>query len=478
MPKKNTRRKSSAKRSRRKAGVRSHRRKVKKRRDPLVFLGVLALILVLAAIGAYLLSSAPSVTKGQASNETSEVLVTVNGRPITRAELDFQYNLLPAPLKASLTKEMVLEQVINEALVVQASEEKGVRVSQEDVQKRIQGILKSGGVSLADLQKNLAFYNESIEDFEKLVKRQIIIESFTKENIKVPEPTEENLRLIYESRMKDFTTDDQVKVRHVLVSNQRADAAVIAKKVYDSARNGDDFCGLVKQYSDDKGSRDSCGEYVFPKGRMVPEFEQASFSMKPGEFRLVQTVFGYHVIEKLEDVPAGTKSFDEVKDALVGAYYSAERARQYQLLLDDLRKEAVIVYAGESRETPEKERALGNESQEEENQEILQEKEVLQEGNESVPVVEPPVQTANAKVTIERPPVECIASKAVLYGASWSTESEQQRALVPGVTYVECDKEPQKCMSAGVKAYPTWGIHGRLSMGSMTLKELARETGC
>ena len=70
---------------------------------------------------------------------------------------------------------------------------------------------------------------------------------------------------------------------------------------------------LAKKYSDDPGSKNSGGELGFAqRGKMVPEFDNAIFTQKIGDIKIVKSQFGYHVIQVEERTAAHTQSLSDV----------------------------------------------------------------------------------------------------------------------------------------------------------------------
>ncbi len=136
----------------------------------------------------------------------------------------------------------------------------------------------------------------------------------------MPDPTAE--RAYYDEHKNDYET---VSARHILIRMKGSavpvrdgqkdltddEALAKAKDIRAKLVGGAKFDELAKAESDDVGSGANGGELGdFTRGRMVPQFEEAAFALKPGEIsEPVKTQFGYHVIlvekhdaKKFEDV--------------------------------------------------------------------------------------------------------------------------------------------------------------------------------
>lgn len=112
----------------------------------------------------------------------------------------------------------------------------------------------------------------------------------------------------YKSSLMRNDSEEAVWARHILIKvatdATQADKDAAKKKAEDilaKAKAGEDFATLAKDNSEDSNAKYG-GSYVFGKGKMVAEFENAAFSLSPGQIydTLVQTTYGYHII-KLEE---------------------------------------------------------------------------------------------------------------------------------------------------------------------------------
>lgn len=124
----------------------------------------------------------------------------------------------------------------------------------------------------------------------------------------------------YARSLKDKLKPSPEELKKYLDEHPEADMAKVKQKAEDllaRVKKGEDFAALAKEYSDDKSSAVNGGELGgwVTKGTWVPEFEQAAFSMKPGEISdLVKSNFGYHIIQ-VEDRRTVEKKADETKTA-------------------------------------------------------------------------------------------------------------------------------------------------------------------
>jgi peptidyl-prolyl cis-trans isomerase D len=137
--------------------------------------------------------------------------------------------------------------------------------------------------------------------------------------------TERELEAYYQERREDFRQEEQVCASHVLVKvkseaggegHAEDEARRIAEGLLAELRAGADFAAVAQRASEDAGSAERGGDLdCFPRGQMVPEFDNAVFSLAPGELSdLVRTPYGFHVIRLAARRDEGVVPLSQVKE--------------------------------------------------------------------------------------------------------------------------------------------------------------------
>jgi peptidyl-prolyl cis-trans isomerase D len=125
----------------------------------------------------------------------------------------------------------------------------------------------------------------------------------------------------YNDNFDQYSTPEQVRASHILLKTEGKDEAAVraqAEEILKQAKTGADFAGLAKKYSEDEGTAPNGGDLdFFGRGRMVPEFDEAAFTLPQGQISdLVKTQFGFHIIKVTEKKSGVTHTLEEVRPQL------------------------------------------------------------------------------------------------------------------------------------------------------------------
>jgi peptidyl-prolyl cis-trans isomerase C len=257
-----------------------------------------------------------------ASDEKENILAEVGSYKLTLEEFEDQVQSLPPQLQMALLrnpklKEQFLDRWVDITLIAQEARDKKL-----DQDPEIQA---------------------KIEDIMNAVLAQEFLRREIEGKVKI---TDDEIETYYKGHKEEFTNPESVKARHILLkvpegADEKAwkEAESKAKDVKKKLENGEDFAELAKKYSDDPGSKTKGGDLgFFTKGRMVPEFESAAFSLKPGELSgPVKTNFGYHIIEVKEKKAADTKALAEVQAQIRQALQKEKQQQLQDALIERLK---------------------------------------------------------------------------------------------------------------------------------------------
>lgn len=265
-------------------------------------------------------------------DELPEVVARVNDHDIDREELLASAREIAAELSGAAGSapdtgsaefyDQVLESIISSELLYQDALERGLRAEPEEVQNQVTA-LESRAPSADAFAAALESRGLTREELAQSIERSLTIDRYISEEI-VPDvavaPEEE--QAFYEAHQDRMKRPEQVRVRHILVAvPEDADAAARdsarqeAEQLREQVAAGADFAELAASSSDDPQSGSRGGELGWvARGQTVAPFEEAAFALQAGELSpVVETRFGFHVLQVQERRPAATLSFQEVQ---------------------------------------------------------------------------------------------------------------------------------------------------------------------
>lgn len=206
------------------------------------------------------------------------------------------------------------------------------------------------------LSTQLKIQNITRAEWDKQRMDQITVAAVLERELKV-NITDADVKKYYDENGSKFEQPESVRASHVLISTRDMETGTeftdeqkkAKRKTADDVRKravaGEDFAKLAKEFSEDPGSKDTGGEYTFGRGKMVPEFEAAAFSLATNQVSdVVTTQFGYHIIKLSEKIPAKMMALSEVSDDLKEALKSQELQKQLRDtdFMEKLMKEANV----------------------------------------------------------------------------------------------------------------------------------------
>ncbi len=148
----------------------------------------------------------------------------------------------------------------------------------------------------------------------------------------------------YTENLNQYETPEQIRASHILLKTEGKDDAEVkarAEALLEQAKAGADFAELAKKNSEDEGTAPKGGDLdFFGRGKMVPEFDQAAFALKPGEISdLVKTQYGYHIIKLADKKEGTTRSLADVRQQLTDQIAFERAQAQASDLAQSLQKQ-------------------------------------------------------------------------------------------------------------------------------------------
>jgi len=295
----------------------------------------------------------------QAKTSPEDALLRVNGKPITRQELDRSVKVLLAQSRSSQlppdalkkAQDAVLEQLTNSELLYQAAQGVQVKDLEQQVAKQL-AQNRAKFATEAEYQAALDGVQMTAKEMEEFTRRDIAINNMIEKRFgeKMQVSDSEAQKFYDDNKSRLFEKGEEVRASHILVGTEQGASQQESKEARERAealavraKAGEDFAKLAKDASTCPSKEKGGDLGQFGKGEMVPSFEKAAYALKPGEISgVVETQFGYHVIKLTERIPARQDTYQEVKEKIV-EYLKREKVRgQLPAFIKELRDKAKI----------------------------------------------------------------------------------------------------------------------------------------
>jgi peptidyl-prolyl cis-trans isomerase D len=252
-------------------------------------------------------------------NFVQSAFQTTRGDFESQVKSDMELNRLQALITGGVS---VSDNAVREAYKVDGTKVKFdyAVISADDVRKTIN---PSDSELQAFFKTNAARYANAVPET-----RKIEYVSFDTSNLPggKPQISDADVLAYYNAHQDQYQVKEQVKVRHILIavpagSDAKTDAAAKAKAedILKQIKSGGNFADLASKNSDDPGSKTQGGELGWlDRGKTVPEFDKAAFTLGPGQTSdLIKTQFGYHILQVEEKKTAHLRLLAEVKPEIV-----------------------------------------------------------------------------------------------------------------------------------------------------------------
>ena len=293
--------------------------------------------------------------------EKDKVVAIVNGSKITNKQLLAKVNeKLPlvtvhqriSEKRFDEIRNQILNHLIDEELLVQEAQRRGISVSKKELQNQI-NMMKGGYASEKIFKRELAKTGQTYKQWIKKIKRRLLIRKLWKtvvtDRVNI---TDDSVRAYYLSHKNKFYIPDRLHLAHILIAVDPGAMEAgwkaglqTAENLYRQLRNGADFSSMAKQYSDDSTTAKKGGDLGWRHvGQLLPELDKVAKQLVVGQIsKPIRTIYGYHILKLLDKEPGRQLSFEEIDRKALKKRLQKKRAQVLsQNFIDKLRKKAKI----------------------------------------------------------------------------------------------------------------------------------------
>ena len=312
------------------------------------------------------LKASPQEVKDELQHGRYSQYFFPNGNFVGEAEYEGMLqraNLTPAMFEDNVSKEIMISKL--QALITGSASVSDAAIRQEFDKQNTKVNFDYAVLKKDDIKKGLhptseelkAFYDSHQKNYANSIPEKRKIKYAMLDTGKIEsgvQITHDELQAYYNQHRDQYRVAEQAKVSHILIKTPLPgpDGKVDEKGVAEAQRRAEDllkqlkggakFEDLARKYSEDPGSSKEGGSLGWiGRGRTVPEFEKAAFSLPKGQISdLVKSSYGFHIIRVDDRQDAHMKTLDEVKGEIEPILKQQKAQQIAQKQADDLLQQA------------------------------------------------------------------------------------------------------------------------------------------
>ncbi len=289
--------------------------------------------------------------------ELPEIVAKVNGQPVNRGEFERAVRdvetragrPVPPDLRDVLYRQ-VLDRLVSYRLLAQESATREVTVPDAELDQRLTEV-RQQYPSEQSFQQALTQRDVTLEELREETRLDMgIAKVVDTEILDLTSVGEQEISDFYTKNPAEFRQAEAVRASHILIRLEpdadeatRAQRRLVTEALLRRLKAGEAFAALARSHSHDRSGENGGDLGFISKGDLVPVIEETAFALGPGELSdIVESPFGFHIIQGGERRPARTVPLAEVSDRIRGYLEEQARLRETEAFIERLKARSQI----------------------------------------------------------------------------------------------------------------------------------------
>ena len=247
-------------------------------------------------------------------------------------------------------RKLKLEQLITNELLVQEAKDRGIEVSNEEMNnifdQQINALKQQNNLNEEQLEKAIQQQGfESMKQYKDMFFENnmngFLVNKLREEVVNQVKISDQDAEEYYENNQEEYETSEQKKVSHILFDDREKAEEVLAE-----INNGADFAEMAREHSTGPTAENGgdLGFITADERGLDRTFRDAAMQLSVDEVtdEPVETQFGFHIIKVTDSKEAGIRDFEEVESQIKSQLRNQKKSQVFQEFIEDLRDDAEI----------------------------------------------------------------------------------------------------------------------------------------